>query len=215
MPTASLAKAALSAAAVGLLLAVLRHAGPRAGGLAASVPVNSMSALFWLSMEHGGAYAATAALSALWGTGLTVLLGLSLVAILNGRAAPPHFPGDPRRRGDGRTGAPLSMAMAGAMSLLVSELSRHGGPQFCGLVATIPVIGMSALYAGYRQGGAPLMSGVLGGYLDGMVAKAAFLGALGSAWAAGAGAWAWPMGLAAAGVALLGQRCLRQLRRRT
>lgn len=32
MPTASLAKAALSAAAVGLLLAVLRHAGPRAGG---------------------------------------------------------------------------------------------------------------------------------------------------------------------------------------
>ena len=77
MLTASLAKAALSATIVGLILATLRQAGPRVGGLAAAVPINSMPALFWLSAEHGGGYAANAALGSLWGTGLTALLGLS------------------------------------------------------------------------------------------------------------------------------------------
>jgi len=77
MFAASLAKALLSAAAVGVLLATLRRASPRASGLAAAVPINSMPALFWLSLEHGGGYAATAALGSLWGTGLTALLGLT------------------------------------------------------------------------------------------------------------------------------------------
>ena len=44
-----------------------------------------------------------------------------------------------------RSGPLLSMATAGAMSLLVSELSRHSGPQFCGLVAAIPLVGMFAM----------------------------------------------------------------------
>lgn len=256
MPTASLAKAALSAVAVGMLLVLLRNAGPRAGGLAAAVPVNSLPALFWLWVEHGDAYAATVALGSLWCTGLTVLLGLvfartalachaalaallawllvlalaamtwtlpivpavaaalALIAILTGQAAPAHLPAGWRGRGDLRTGTLLSMVMAGAMSMLVSELSRHGGPRSCGLVAAIPVIGMSALHAAYRQGGAPVMFQVLGGYLDGMVAKSAFLGALGVSWAAGAGTWAWAMGLAVAGCALLAQRSLRQWRKR-
>ena len=51
------------------------RAGPRAGGLVAAVPVSSIPALFWLSLERGGAYATTAVLGTLWGTGLTVLLG--------------------------------------------------------------------------------------------------------------------------------------------
>jgi len=253
MPTASLARAALSAAAVAVLLMALRHAGPRAGGLAAAVPINSMPALFWLSVEHGGGYAAAAALGSLWGTGLTVLLGLTfarmalachalvaallawlaigalaalswalppapggaaaalaLVTIVIGQVALPRPPSGPRRHGAGRGGPLQSVVVAGAMSMLVSELSRHGGPRFCGLVAAIPVVGMCALYAGYRQGGVALMLRVLRGYLDGMLAKAACLGALGSAWAVGAGAWAWPAALAAAGFALLAQRSLRQ-----
>ena len=102
------------------------------------------------------------------------------------------------------------MAAAGAMSLLVTELSRHSGPQLCGLVAAIPLIGMFALHAGYRQGGAPLMLRVLGGYLDGMAAKAAFLGTLALAWALGAGAWAWPIGFAAAAIALQVKHRLRE-----
>jgi hypothetical protein len=92
---------------------------------------------------------------------------------------------------------------------LVTELSRHSGPQFCGLVAALPLIGTFAVSASYRQGGAPLMLRVLGGYLDGMTAKAAFLGALGGAWALGAGAWAWPLALAAAAVVLRAKRSTR------
>ena len=80
MPT-SIAHAALSAAAVGVLLTALHRAGPRASGLAAAVPVNSIPALFWLSLEHGGAYATTAVLGTLWGTGLTVLLGTSFARL--------------------------------------------------------------------------------------------------------------------------------------
>jgi hypothetical protein len=252
MPTTSFAHAVLSAAAVGLLLSTLRRAGPRAGGLAAAVPINSVPALFWLSLEHGGGYASSAVLGSLWGTGLTVLLGASFArmalavhaalagvfawlaiaglvaltwslpaapaavavltggAILFGQAALPRLPAsDPHRRPSARTGPWLSMAAAGAMSLMVTELSRHSGPQLCGLVAAIPLVGMFALHAGYRQGGAPLMLGVLGGYLDGMAAKAAFLGALALAWTFDAGAWAWPIGLAAAVIALLTKHLLR------
>jgi hypothetical protein len=256
MPTVSLARALLSAAAVGMLLALLRHAGPRVGGLAAAVPINSMPALFWLSVEHGDAYAATAALGSLLGTGLTIVLGLvfarvalachaavaallawlvvlglgamtwalpvvpgmaavlALVTMLVAPGAVPRRPVGARRRGDVRATALLTMAIAGAMSLLVSELSQHGGAQSCGLIAAIPVIGMCALQAGHRQGGAPLMFAVLGGYLEGMLAKAAFLVTLGAGWAAGAGHWAWAMAIAAAGCALLGQGSLRRWQER-
>ena len=244
--------AALSAAAVGALLSMLRRAGPRAIGLAAAIPINSVPALFWLSMERGSAYASSAVLGTLWGTGLTVLLGatfarvssalhpaaaamaawlavgalalatsslpslptvaaaLTLCAILLGRAALPPAPAcDSPRRG-GRSGPLLSMAAAGAMSLLVSALSTVSGPQLCGLVAAVPVVGMFALNAGYRQGGAPLMLRVLHGYLDGMAAKAAFLGALGCAWALGASAWGWASGLACAALTLVAQHRLAQ-----
>ena len=139
---------------------------------------------------------------------------LTACALLFGHAALPRLPAsDPHRRAGKRTGPLLSMATAGAMSLLVSELSRRSAPQFCGLVAAFPLVGMFAMVASYRQGGAPLMLRVLGGYLDGMAAKAAFLGALGAAWALGAGAWAWPTGLAAAGCVLLAQRRGRQPQR--
>ena len=257
MPITSLAHAALSAAAVGVLLSALHRAGPRVGGLAAAVPVNSIPALVWLSLERGGAYATTAVLGSLWGTGLTVLLGASFArlaltwhavpagvvawlaigslatltwavpavpavaaaltacAILCGRAALPRLPaGDSKRRSGKPTGPLLSMTTAGAMSLLVSELSRHSTPQFCGLVAAVPLVGMVAMVASYRQGGAPLMLRVLGGYLDGMAAKAAFLGGLGAAWALGAGAWAWPTGLAFGACVLLAQHCRQSSRRR-
>jgi len=253
MPTAPLVHAIVSAAAVGLLLTTLRKAGPRAGGLAAAVPINSIPALFWLSLEHGGGYATSAVVGSLWGTGLTVLLGasfarmalavhaalagllawlaigalvaltwavpampaavavLTLGAIVFGQVALPRSPAHDVHPGPGRRNAPwLSMAAAGAMSLLVTELSHHSGPQLCGLIAAIPVVGMFALHAGYRQGGAPLMLRVLGGYLDGMAAKAAFLGTLALAWALDAGAWAWPIGIGAAAVALAVKQRLRE-----
>lgn len=256
MTTTCFAHAALSAAVVGVLLSMLRRAGPRAIGLAAAIPISSVPALFWLSMERGSAYASSAVLGTLWGTGLTVLLGasfarlasalhpagagllawlavgalavataslpsapivaaaLTLCAILVGRAALPPAPtDDPARRSTGRTAALLSMAAAAAMSLLVSALSRYSGPQLCGLVAAIPVVGMFALNAGYRRGGAALMFRVLHGYLDGMAAKAAFLGALGCSWALGAGAAGWGIGVACATLTLLAQHRFGQRKR--
>lgn len=180
-------------------------------GLAAAIPINSVPALFWLSMEHGNTYTASAALGTLGGTGLTVLLGAGFAriaaALHTGRAGLPAS--DMPRRLDGRNACLRSMAAAGAMSLLVSELSRHCGPQLCGLVAAIPVVAMFALHAGYRRGGAPLMLQVLRGYLDGMVAKAAFLGALGCAWFAGAEAWGWLIALACSACTLLAQYRLK------
>jgi hypothetical protein len=194
-----LAKSAVSAATIGVR-ALLRQAGPRARGLAAAVPVNSLPALFWLSLEHGGRYAASAALGSLAGTLLTLLLGALALGIgqrHRGRAAPP-VPG----RGSRRT-ALLLMAMAGAMSALVCALSRHGSPHVCGFVAALPVLAGCVTFVAHRDGGATLALQVLGGYLDGMWAKAAFLAALGWAWAAGAGSWAWAAALAGASIALL------------
>ena len=211
LPLALIVKAVLSAGAVGVLLALLRRTGPRASGLAAAVPVNSMPALFWLSVDRGAAYAAGAALGSLLGTGLTVLVGLA--AIVGARIALRRRAANVSRRSGSRGGVALSMAVAGAMSLLVSALARHGGPQFCGMVAALPVLGVCAMVAGYRQGGAPVMFAVLGGYLDGMLAKAAFLAGLGLAWAAGAGLGAWPIAATVAVVALLAQRTVRQRRR--
>ena len=211
MPIASLTQAALSAAAVGFLLWMLRRAGPRAAGLVAAVPISSLPALFWLSQEHGGAFAASAVLGSLWGTGLTVVVGTGFARLATARhaaaTAPPAVTANDSRRPPVRRDATLlPMATAGTMSLLVAELSRHSSPQLCGLVAAIPVIGMLATWAGWRQGGVQRMLQVVAGYLDGMTAKAACLATLGAAWTLGAGGGAWPLGLAAAALALRARR---------
>lgn len=206
LPIDLLAKAAMSAAAVGVLLWLLRRAGPRASGLAAAVPVSSLPALFWLSVDHGGRYAASAASGSLAGTLLTLLLAWLALALAPRRdGCTAHAM---QGRGGRRTALP-SMVAAGAMSALVSALSRHGSPEFCGLVAALPVLGGCATFAAHREGGAMLALQVLGGYLDGMWAKAAFLAALGWAWAAGAGSWAWAAALAGASIALLARGRVR------
>jgi hypothetical protein len=210
MPIASLTHAALSAAAVGILLWMLRRAGPRAAGLAAALPINSLPALFWLSQAHGGAFAASAVLGSLGGTGLTVVLGSSVARLASARPAARAHAGpaseDAPGRSSPREATLISIGTAAVMSLVVSELSRHSGPELCGLVAAIPVIGLCASWAGWRQGGAARMLQVVAGYLDGMAAKAAFLAALGLAWSLGAGGWGWPLGLAAAALALRARR---------
>jgi hypothetical protein len=108
----------------------------------------------------------------------------------------------------------LSMAVAAVMSVATSELSRVGGPQLGGLIATIPVVGMSTVYAGHRQGGTPVMLGVVDGYLAGMLAKAAFLGALYLAWRAGSSGWAWALAFCCGALALAAQRSIHSVRAR-
>jgi hypothetical protein len=210
MPTDSFARAALSAAVVGLVLALLRCAGPRAGGLAAAVPVSSVPALFWLSIERGGGFAAAAAAGSLAGTAVTALL--VLVAIALAQRALERSTASSTRRGGWRADAPVSMGAAGGMSLVVGELSRHGGPLLCGLVAAAPVVALATVAAAHRQGGAALSTLFLRGYLDGMLAKAVFLGALGLTWSTGAGMAGWPVAVASAGAALRIQRTVRQRR---
>ena len=216
MPIASLAHAALSAAAVGTLLWILRRSGPRAGGLAAAVPINSLPALFWLSQQHGATFAASAALGALAGTALTVIVGASFARLAGtrhaaARASSAAPAGRTPRATRGRDAMLLPVATAALMSLLVSALARHSGPQLCGAVAAVPVVGMVATWAGWRRGGAAAMLQVVRGYLDGMAAKAAFLATLGVGWTLGAGGWGWALGLAAAGLVLRAARPRRPL----
>ena len=55
------------------LLLLLRRAGPRWQGVAASLPVSSVPALFWLGLEQGAEFAASAAGAALLAAALTPL----------------------------------------------------------------------------------------------------------------------------------------------
>jgi hypothetical protein len=73
---------------------------------------------------------------------------------------------------------------------------------------------MSTVYAGHRQGGTPVMLGVVDGYLAGMLAKAAFLGALYLAWRAGSSGWAWSLAFCCGVLALAAQRSIRSVRAR-
>ena len=83
MSHSPLLRGCLTALAVGFVLALLRRAGPRAGGLAAAMPMTSVPALAWACAEQGPAFAAAAATAALLTTALT-----GLVALLYAHAAP-------------------------------------------------------------------------------------------------------------------------------
>ena len=202
MATELVAQAAVSAATAGLVLALLRRAGPRSGGLAAAVPVTSMPALYWLAAERGGSYAAAAAAGSLWGTFASAAMAwLGAVLLLRRASAwPPPHPLDERAR------AVLSMGAAGGMSLVVGLLARHAGPALCGLVAAVPVVALTTTFVAHRRGGAATAGLFLRGYLDGMFAKSVFLGTLGAAWMLGAGAAAWPLALAGAALTLAAQQ---------
>jgi hypothetical protein len=56
-------KAGATALAVGLVLLLARHAGRRAAGTAASLPLVTAPALAWIAHEHGTALAASAAVA--------------------------------------------------------------------------------------------------------------------------------------------------------
>ncbi|MEO6276800.1 hypothetical protein [Roseateles sp.] len=68
--------ALVTAAFVGGLQWLMKRGGPRLGGWVAAVPVTSAPALFWLSLERGGGWAAEAATAALVSTGLTAVFAL-------------------------------------------------------------------------------------------------------------------------------------------
>lgn len=80
-------KALITAGVVAGLLWLLRQSGPRAGGLAAALPLTSAPVLVWLGLEQGPGPVAGAASGALLSTALTPLL----VAVY-GRLSSRHGP---------------------------------------------------------------------------------------------------------------------------
>jgi hypothetical protein len=78
-----LLRGCLTALVVGVVLVLMRRAGPRVGGLAAAMPTTSVPALAWAFSEQGPAFAAAAAAAALLTTALT-----GLIALLYAHAAP-------------------------------------------------------------------------------------------------------------------------------
>jgi hypothetical protein len=93
-----------------------------------------------------------------------------------------------------------TVAIAGLSTTLIGAIAPTVPPLVCGLVAAIPVIGISTTVSVHRQGGAMAVVQFLQGYLQGQWAKGAFLAVLawslpqcapGIAWAAaGLGAMA-------------------------
>ena len=69
-------QALATAGFVGGVQWLMKRSGPRLSGWVAAVPVTSAPALFWLSLEHGGGWAAQAATAALVSTGLTAVFAL-------------------------------------------------------------------------------------------------------------------------------------------
>ena len=176
----------LTALAVALVLCVLRRAGPRFGGLAAAIPVTSVPALAWASWEQGAAFAAASATAALLATGMTGLFAL-------------------RYAWAARRQAPWQALLAAALPalLLTGLVSGLGGSLvLCGLVAAIPVVGMSTTVSVHAQGGSGTVTVFLRAYLQGLLAKLAFLGSLAATLPAASGPLPW-LAATASGVVVI------------
>jgi hypothetical protein len=86
--------------------------------------------------------------------------------------------------------------IAGLSTAVMGLIAPTAPPRVCGLVAAIPVIGMSTTVSVPRQGGAVAVVHFLRGYVQGLQAKVVFLAVL---------AWLLPQcapGIAGAGVGL-------------
>ncbi|KQW52056.1 MULTISPECIES: hypothetical protein [unclassified Roseateles] len=108
----------------------------------------------------------------------------------------------------------LTAGVSALLTALIGPLVQMGGPSHCGLLAALPVVGMSTLHGLHGRQGAAVACRFLGGYLDGTAAKAVFLAVLAAALLALPAATAWALAL---GAALFTLVLLRQppLRRRS
>jgi len=87
MSQSPLLRACMTALTVGILLGLLRRAGPRTGGLAAALPMTSVPALAWACADQGPNFAAAAAAAALLTTATTGVFAM-LYAHAAARLAP-------------------------------------------------------------------------------------------------------------------------------
>ncbi len=114
-----------TALVVALVLGLLRRAGPRAGGLAAAIPVTSVPALAWMAHEQGADFAAASATAALLTTGMT-----GVFALIYARLA---------RRHQAAVALMGAAAPALLLTVAVSGLGHHLTWALCG--TTMLVVG--------------------------------------------------------------------------
>ncbi len=127
-------KLLLAPTLVGGAFLVGRRWGPRAGGLAAALPIVAGPTLLFFALEQGAAFTAAAARSTL--VGLVPLTAFCLVDAALARALPL-----PRR-----WAAPGCLVAGWAAFLAVAALLRPVSPP----AWTAPLIGLAALLAGLR-----------------------------------------------------------------
>jgi hypothetical protein len=98
----------------------------------------------------------------------------------------------------------MTATIAGLSTTVIGLIAPSVPPLVCGLVAAIPVIGMSTTVSVHRQGGAATVVHFLRGYLAGLWAKVAFLAVLAWSLPQCAPVVAWTCaGLSAVGVTLV------------
>jgi hypothetical protein len=147
---------------------------------------------------------ATAALPAVLLTGMVSGLGGSLTMSLVGaclmlvacRQLMPNATPARRRVVHWRRDLLLTMAVSGAVTILMSLIAPRVPPLLCGLVAAIPVVGMSTTVSVHAQGGSGTVTAFLQAYVQGLFAKVAFLGALAATLQLSAGPWPWLVAVA-------------------
>jgi len=100
----------------------------------------------------------------------------------------------------------MVMVVAGLLTLLTGSLSGAVGPALCGLIAAVPIVGICTIVSTHQREGAALTGALLKAYVEGSLAKAVFLVGLALGLVALPVAWAWPVALLGAALALAGQR---------
>jgi hypothetical protein len=187
---AASATAALLTTATTGFFALLYAVGARRG-----------SALRTLLCATGPAVALTGAVAGLASNLASALGGAVLLLAICARLLPAATTTH-RRAARWHRDVVLTMLVSGAFTTLISLISPRVPPQLCGLVAAIPVIGMSTTVSVHVQSGHMAVVTFLRAYLQGLMSKVAFLGALAWLLPRDLGPAAW-LGATMCGVAVL------------
>lgn len=140
------------------------------------------------------------------GGGLLPAAGMSALMLLSATAMP-AAPACGAWRAHRGTDAALTVVAAATCTTLIALLAPHARPSLCGMLAANPVIVITTVVPLHWRQGAPCVVLHLRGYVQGLWAKAVFLGVLASLLLACAPWLAWVAALAtgAATAALLWQ----------
>jgi hypothetical protein len=185
-PAAAAAQGALYSTGLSAVLALAyahaaRWLGP-AGSLA--VGLTTVGAVGLAAIEvHGAA--------------LAVVLFTAVALALSARAMP-RLHGDALPCRPARHDVAIGAACAGLISTVALLLAPHLPPQWCGLIASLPVVGTASAVLVHRQAQPAALAAFLRAYVGGLTARAVFMTALMVALVPLGTVAAWALALAAA-----------------